>query len=351
MIDPQARYSRHFPVIGEDGQEKLKQGKVLCVGAGGLASGILPYLVASGVGEIGIVDGDTIEISNLQRQVLFCEEQLGLGKAECAKASLERLNSDVKINAHPFFLDFDNANAIMLDYDLVIDATDNFKVRYILNEVAKQLGKPLISASIYQFEAQISVFNYEGGPCYECLYPNPPAPGSIPNCSQAGVLGVLPGIIGGIQASEAIKVLLKKGQVLSGALLYIDLLTNHFYQLSLEKSTDCDKLHGKLGGILSTIKTYSVEQLHALLNEQADELVLIDVRELAERAEDHIGGLHNPISEFDLDKIPKNKALVIYCRSGMRSRSVAEYLVQQGFPDVANLEGGIIAWRKCYTQD
>lgn len=343
------RYLRHMPVIGPDGQEKLLNSKVLCIGAGGLASGILPYLAASGVGEIGIVDGDKIELSNLQRQVLFQENQIGLSKAVCAGEYISRLNSSVKLNIIQEFLSYENSEELIKNYDVIIDATDNFKTRYILNDQTKKLNKPLVSASIYQFEAQISVFNYCHGPCYECLYPNAPAPGSIPNCSQAGVLGVLPGIVGGMQASEAIKILLNKGDVLTGKLLYIDLLTNQFHQLDLAKSKNCKQQHGKLGALLSSVKSYSVEQVQQLLaqdqNNNQNAIELIDVRELSERERDHIGGLHNPMSSFDINLIPKNKALIIYCHLGIRSRSVAEYLVQLGYQDVANLEGGIVAWR------
>lgn len=344
------RYLRHMPVIGPDGQEKLLNSKVLCIGAGGLASGILPYLAASGVGEIGVIDGDKIELSNLQRQVLFQEGQIGLSKAACAGEFISKLNSSVKLNITQEFLSYKNSEEIIKHYDLVIDATDNFKTRYILNDQTKKLNKPLVSASIYQFEAQISVFNYNHGPCYECLYPNPPAPGSIPNCSQAGVLGVLPGIIGGMQASEAIKILLNKVDILTGKLLYIDLLTHQFYQLDLAKSQHCEQQHGKLGALLSSVKSYSVEQVQQLLaqdqNKNQNTIELIDVRELAEREQDHIGGVHNPMSNFDINLIPRNKPLIIYCHLGIRSRSVAEYLVQLGYQDVANLEGGITAWRK-----
>lgn len=340
------RYLRHMPVIGLAGQEKLFNSKVLCVGAGGLASGILPYLAASGVGEIGIIDGDKIELSNLQRQVLFQESQIGLSKAVCAGEYIAKLNSFVKLNVFQEFLSYENSLEIIKNYDLVIDATDNFKTRYILNDQTKKLHMPLVSASIYQFEAQISVFNFKNGPCYECLYPNAPAPGSIPNCSQAGVLGVLPGVIGGMQASEAIKILLNKGDILTGKLLYVDLLTNQFHQLELAKSQNCKPQHGKLGALLSSVKSYSVEQVKKILEQEPHDhqIVLIDVRELNEREKGHMGGIHNPMSSFDIDLVPKNKSLIIYCHLGIRSRSVAEYLVQLGYQDVANLEGGITAW-------
>ena len=340
------RYSRHLPVIGQQGQELLLASKVLCVGAGGLASGILPFLAASGVGEIGIVDGDKIELSNLQRQVLFQENQIALNKAVCAGQYIAKLNSQIKLTIIQEFLNLNNSEQLIQDYDLVIDATDNFRARYLLNDETKKLNKPLVSASIYQFEAQVSVFNYHNGPCYECLYPHLPTPGSVPNCSQAGVLGVLPGIVGGVQASEAIKILLNKGEVLSGKLLYIDLLTNQFSQLDLVKSQHCDQQHGKLGALLSGVKSYSVEEVKKLLNENQHDIALIDVRELSEREIDHIGGLHNPLSQFDTGLLPKNKELIIYCHLGVRSRSVAEYLVQLGYQDIANLEGGIAAWRK-----
>jgi sulfur-carrier protein adenylyltransferase/sulfurtransferase len=349
-FDPAKRYMRHIPVIGNEGQQKLLNGKVLCIGAGGLASGILPYLAASGVGTIGIVDGDNIELSNLQRQVLYRESQIGQSKSRCSKLFISELNGDIKVDCHEFFIDGNNANDIIQDYDVVIDATDNFKTRYILNQVTKALGIPLVSASIYQFEAQISVFNYKNGPCYECLYPTPPSPGSIPNCSQAGVLGVLPGIIGGIQTNEAIKILLDKGQVLSSKLLYVDLLQLSFNEFAFEKHHDCDTQHGKLGSVLMRVKSLTVKQAYQLLQQEND-IVLIDVREPHERAADDIGGIHIPLSAFNLTDIPKNKPLLIYCHAGIRSRSAGEYLVQMGFDDVTNLEGGISEWRQFYSKN
>lgn len=346
-LDPVERYKRHIPVIGQEGQQRLINSKVLCVGAGGLASGILPYLAASGVGTIGIVDGDNIELSNLQRQVLYRESQIGQSKARCAKIFIKELNGDIKVTCHQAYLDDDNASDLIQGYDVVIDATDNFKTRYILNQVTKVLSIPLVSASIYQYEAQISVFNYKNGPCYECLYPTPPAPGSIPNCSQAGVLGVLPGIIGGIQTNEAIKIILDKGQILSGKLLYVDLLQLSFNEFTLEKHNNCESQHGKLGSLLMQVKSLSAEQAHPILNNY----VLIDVREPHERATDHIGGIHVPLSAFTLEAIPKNKPLLIYCHAGIRSRSAGEYLVHMGFDDVTNLEGGISEWRRMLRSD
>ena len=339
------RYLRHMPVIGEEGQKRLLNSRVLCIGAGGLASGVLPYLAASGVGTIGIVDGDKIELSNLQRQILYKEEQLGQSKAVCAKQYIHKLNSDIHVNCYAYFLDANNIHEIIQDYDVLIDATDNFKTRYILNQASKVKGIPFVSASIYQFEAQISVFNYKKGPCYECLYPAPPAPGSTPNCSQAGVLGVLPGIIGGIQCNETLKILLDKGNVLSAKLLYVDLLQLSFNEFVLEKHIDCEQQHGKLGDIFMQVKSLTIEEAIQLSQQSDFPYTLIDVREKHERDHDHIGGLHIPMSAFDVNAIPKGQALLIYCHAGIRSRSVAEYLVHLGFDDVTNLEGGISAMR------
>lgn len=235
------RYARHIvlPGIGGAGQAKLKQSAVLVVGAGGLGSPVLMYLAAAGVGRLGIVEMDRVDLSNLQRQVLFDTQVVGQSKAEAAKARLNHLNPHVQIESHALKLDSQNTLSLLEPYQLVVDCSDNFPTRYLVNDACVLLHKPLIYGAIHQFEGQLSVFHYQGGPCYRCLFPNPPKPGTVPSCSEAGVFGVLPGVIGSLMATEALKVLLGVGDVLSGRLLLYDGLHTHLQTIRFPQRSDC----------------------------------------------------------------------------------------------------------------
>ena len=344
------RYQRHFPVIGIEGQRQLKHAKILCVGAGGLGCPALQYLTAAGIGTLGILDGDQIELSNLQRQILFHEQDIGRNKAQVTAERLHALNPQVLLQVHAEFLSSANAYERIQAYDLVLDATDNYQARYLLNEVCRGLKKPLISASIYQFDAQISVFNYKNGPCYQCLYPEPPPATLTPNCATGGVLGVLPGVAGTLQATEAIKVILGLGNVLSGTLLSLDLLAMRFNQFEIVKQ-DCinhpavifDSSHALNASC--GFKTMKVTELNQLLVRN-ESIQLIDVRESYERAICHIGGAHIPLSllETHLAQLDKMVPIVVYCKSGGRSAMACQILLDAGFHAVSNLEGGILEW-------
>ena len=344
------RYQRHFPVIGIEGQRQLKQAKILCVGAGGLGCPALQYLSAAGIGTLGIMDADQIELSNLQRQILFHEKDIGRNKAEVIAERLHALNDHVSLHVYPEFLSSANAHDRIQAFDLVLDATDNYQARYLLNEVCRTLKKPLISASIYQFDAQISVFNYKNGPCYQCLYPEPPPSTLTPNCAIGGVLGVLPGVAGAIQATEAIKVILSLGNVLSGTLLSFDLLTMRFNQFEIVKQ-DCSNhpvltFDAPSSSKFSTgFATTHATELKQLLLTNAH-IQLIDVRESYERDICHIGGEHIPLSLFEthMEQLDRVAPIVVYCKSGRRSASACQMLFDAGFKHISSLEGGILAW-------
>lgn len=347
------RYQRHFPVIGLEGQRKLKHSKILCVGAGGLGSPALQYLAAAGVGTLGIMDADQIELSNLQRQILFHEQDIGRNKAEVIAERLLALNHQVSVQVYAEFLSSSNAEDRIQAYDLVLDATDNYQARYLLNEVCRTLKKPLISASIFQFDAQISVFNYKNGPCYQCLYPEPPPATMTPNCATGGVLGVLPGVAGTIQATEAIKVILGLGKVLSGTLLSLDLLSMRFNQFEIVKQ-DCenhpvvtfDAPNASNCSIASQgFQTIRATELKQWLDRN-EKVLLIDVREAYEREICHMGGEHIPLPIFEthVPTLDRAASIVVYCKSGRRSATACQMLVDAGFKQVSNLEGGILGW-------
>jgi molybdopterin/thiamine biosynthesis adenylyltransferase/rhodanese-related sulfurtransferase len=344
------RYQRHFPVIGVEGQQHLKQAKILCVGAGGLGCPALQYLAAAGIGTVGIMDADQIELSNLQRQILFCEDDIGRNKAEVVGERLKALNNQVSVNVYAEFLSSENAHDTIQAYDIVLDATDNYQARYLLNDVCRMLKKPLISASIYQFDAQISVFNYKNGPCYQCLYPEPPPVTLTPNCAIGGVLGVLPGVAGTIQATEAIKVILSLGNVLSGTLLCLDLLTMRFNQFQIVKQ-DCFN-HPNVTfdsscsfGESNGFETISSSELNELIVRN-EPIQLIDVREDYEREICHIGGENIPLTLFEaqIEQLDRDVQIVVYCKSGGRSATACQILYDAGFQHVFNLTGGILGW-------
>lgn len=342
------RYQRHFPVIGIDGQQKLKNAKILCVGAGGLGCPALQYLAAAGIGTVGIVDGDNVELSNLQRQILFTEQDIGRNKATVIAERLQAQNSHIAVNTYIEFLSMDNAQTIITSYDLILDATDNYEARYLLNSICRAFKKPLISASIYQFDAQISVFNYLDGPCYQCLYPEPPPPALIPNCALGGVLGVLPGVAGTLQATEALKIILQKGKVSTGTLLCLDLLSMRFSQYEIPKQ-NCD-LHPRISftkqNTIENLSSITATELALLLAANKNHIQLVDVRETHERMICHIGGIHIPLPEFSthLQQLKKDLTTIVYCKAGGRSKIACETLLAAGFNDVINLEKGILGW-------
>jgi len=323
-------YSRHLLLdeIGIEGQERLKNAKVLVIGAGGLGCPILQYLTAAGVGNIGIVDGDKVDVTNLQRQILYNIDVIGKSKARSAVQTLKMLNPYIKFDIYECFLNTQNAENIFSNYDIIVDGSDNFQTRYLCNDTAVLTNKPLVFGSIYKFEGQVSVFNYQNGPTYRCLYPEPPKNGTLPNCSQIGVLGVLPGIIGSYQANEVIKIICNTGDILSGKLLTINTQTNQNLVLEFPKNNDIkiEKLidYNIFCGAkeLDEAKSISYKELKQLqVNNQIE---LIDIRTSLEREIQHIGGKH--ISEDEIRNNPlllkSDQEIILYCETGIRSKQL-----------------------------
>lgn len=362
------RYSRHLllPEVGVAGQKRLLHAKVLLVGAGGLGAPAALYLTAAGVGTIGLVDFDRVEVSNLQRQILYGSKDVGHPKLVAAKERLSDLNPDVKIVAHEERLTRENAFETLRPYDVVVDGTDNFATRYLVNDACVLLGKPAMYGSIYRFEGQATVFDARRGPCYRCLYPEPPPPELVPSCAEAGVLGVLPGIIGTIQAIETVKHLLQRGDTLVGRLLLFDAMAMRFREVKLRKNPDCvicgthptqTELidYPAFCGVRTdplpmagTLPQMSVEQLAARLQE-GDHPLLLDVREPEEWEIAHLP----EATLIPLDELPQRvteltraSELVVYCKSGNRSSQAAKMLLDLGFNNVRNLTGGIDAWAR-----
>ncbi len=349
------RYARHLmlPGIGEEGQERLCSAKVLVVGAGGLGCPVLQYLAAAGTGTIGILDFDSVEESNLQRQVLYTTEDVGKPKAAAAAARLSAMNPLVNFRIHHTMLDRGNALEIPGEYDLVVDGSDNFPTRYLVNDACVILGKPLVFGSIFRFEGQVSVFNYRGGPTYRCLFPEPPAESL--NCSETGVLGVLPGIIGTLQANEAIKIITGQGEVLSGKLLLLDALNSSFSMVSFgadEKNKNIRELRSDYGLICTPaeIREISHEAFGKMIAGKED-FQLVDVREPSEYKKFNIGGDLIPLGEIEkhLGRISRTRKVVIHCKAGGRSRQAVKILQEKhGYANLYNLTGGIRGWgSKC----
>jgi len=357
-----ARYSRHIiiPEIGLEGQEKLKKANVLCVGSGGLGSPMLLYLAAAGVGHIGIVDFDVVDDSNLQRQVLFTVDDIGKSKAQTAKQRLLALNPHIKITVHDTMFTKENALDIIKDYDIVADGTDNFPTRYLVNDACVLSGKVNVYASIYRFEGQVSVFNYQyedgsRGPNYRDLFPAPPPPGMVPSCAEGGVFGVLPGIVGSLQASEVIKVITGVGDPLAGRLFLFDAasFTTRVLKIAKNSTTEITELinYEQFCGIFpdkkdESLKEIDVQELKALIDSNAD-FQLIDVREPYEYKIAHLNGELIPLGDIEqaIDKISKDKKVIIHCRSGKRSADAIKALQKnQPFDNLYNLKGGILAW-------
>jgi len=358
------RYSRHLiiPEVGIEGQKKLKAAKVLLVGAGGLGAPLGLYLAAAGVGRIGLVDFDTVDFTNLQRQVIHSTKDVGRNKIDSAAEKMLAINPNVRIAKHNVALSSENALDILKDYDLVVDGTDNFPTRYLVNDACVLLNKPNVYGSIFRFEGQATVFAYEGGPCYRCLYPEPPPPGLVPSCAEGGVLGILPGTIGLIQATETVKLILGIGEPLVGRLLLYDALGMRFRELKLRKNPDCPvcgehrtitKLidYQQFCGIPAqepkvTEGEIEVTEVKAMLD-RGDSFVLLDVREPHEYQIASIPGAKLvPLGEVArrLDEFDKNADIVIHCKSGMRSAKACGILKQAGFEHVRNMKGGILAW-------
>lgn len=366
--DQYIRYSRHLilPEIGLRGQKKLLESKVLIIGAGGLGCPIAQYLAAVGVGTIGLVDFDTVDISNLQRQVLFTTHDIDRPKVEVAAERIRAMNPDVEVRIHPVRLTRDNALDILRDYDVIIDGTDNFPTRYLTNDASVFLGKPYIYGSIFRFEGQVTVFWPKRGPCYRCLFPEPPPPGLVPSCAEGGVLGVLPGIIGLIQATETIKILTGAGHVLIGRLLLYDAMEMMFREVKIRRNPQCAVCgdhptitelidYEEFCGIRPDIDEAAYADIQVnpvdvkLRMEQGDDLVLIDVREPFEYEIARIEGARLiPLTELvmrlsELERF-KDKEIVVYCHKGGRSLMAAQILLARGFKNVKSMYGGIDAW-------
>lgn len=356
------RYARHLNLnnFGVEAQEKLKNTKVLVVGTGGLGSPLLQYLTAAGIGTLGVMDYDRVEASNLQRQVLFGSNDIGQPKTSVAIQKLTDQNPHVNFIEHNELLQSGNAMEIIKDYDLVADGTDNFPTRYLINDACYLLEKPYVYASIYQFEGQVSVFNFQNGPNYRDLFASPPPPGLVPSCAEGGVLGVLPGIIGSFQALEVIKIVTGIGKPLSGKLFLLDTLDFTTRYLNVRKDPE-NPLSGNHKTITSLIDydefcgvsvkppipSITVHELHELI-ENGEEFTLIDVREPNEHHSGSINGVLIPLNvvEENLDKIPPKGKVIIHCRSGKRSaEAIARLQEHHYYTNLINLEGGLLAWR------
>lgn len=362
------RYSRHMimPEVGEEGQKRLKSGRILVIGTGGLGSPLLAYLAAAGVGKLGIVDFDRVDQSNLHRQILHVTSSVGMPKVESAARSLREINPHVDVKTYEIALKADNAMEIAREYDIIIDGTDNFATRYLTNDVCVLLGKPNVYGSIFRFDGQVTTFWAEHGPCYRCLYPQPPDPGLVPSCAEGGVLGVLPGVIGTLQAIEAIKILLKSGNLLTGRLVLFDALKMKFRELRLQKDPTCpicgpnatikelidyDQFCGTSPVDAPTRRMLAAPSIEATeLKERLDrgeKIVLLDVRDAHEFEICHLPNARL-IPAKDLSKhiheLDSADEIVIYCKGEIRSESAFRTLQQAGFRKLLVLEGGVDSW-------
>jgi adenylyltransferase/sulfurtransferase len=360
------RYSRHLimPEVGMEGQLKLKQAKVLLIGAGGLGAPLGLYLSAAGVGRLGLVDFDVVDFTNLQRQVTFSTSDVGRSKLAAAKERLAGLNPEIEIDTFAARLTSENALEILREFDVIVDGTDNFPTRYLVNDACVLLGKPNVYGSIFRFEGQATIFGYPGGPCYRCLYPEPPPPGLVPSCAEGGVLGVLPGIVGAVQAMETIKLILGRGDLLVGRLLVFDALAMRFRELKLRKNADCpacgnrrtithlidyNEFCGIRGEEAPTpavqVPELTPREVKARLD-RGDDLFILDVREPHEYQICNLHGHLIPLGELPrrVHELDSSREIVAHCRSGKRSAEAVEFLRKAGFRKVWNLKGGILAW-------
>jgi adenylyltransferase/sulfurtransferase len=363
------RYARHFvlPRMGPKGQRALKESRVVVVGAGGLGSPVALYLAAAGVGTLGLVDWDIVDLSNLQRQILHGSGQVGRRKLDSARVRLRDTNPHVDVITHPVRLTGDNALDLLGSYDVVVDGSDNFPTRYLVNDASVLLGKPYVYGAVDRWEGQISVFAADGGPCYRCLFREPPPPGLVPSCAEAGVLGVVPGVIGSLQALETIKLILGTGDSLSGRLLIFDALESSWREVRLRRDPECPVCgddpsqttlidYDLFCGVYpepsppspETVQQISPRELEARLATDPPPLIL-DVREPYEWEIGNLaprGACLIPMGEIRsrIEEIPRDRAVVVFCHVGVRSAHVAAILVDEGFSDVANLAGGYVAW-------
>jgi adenylyltransferase/sulfurtransferase len=370
-VDEIRRYSRHLiiPDVGVEGQRRLKNARVLCVGAGGLGSPALLYLAAAGVGTLGIIDFDNVDESNLQRQIIHGVSDVGRPKAESAAASIREINPLVNVVIHNTVLDRDNVLDIFGQYDLIVDGTDNFATRYMVNDAAVLLGKPYVWGSIYRFDGQVSVFWAEHGPCYRCLYPEPPPPGMVPSCAEGGVLGVLCASVGSIQVTEAIKLLTGIGEPLVGSLMVYDALEMTYRKIRVRKDPNC-ALCGENPTVTALLEDY--EDFCGAVSAEAEEAVvdstisvqelkewqdagknifLVDVREPAEYEIVRIPGSTlipkgEILSGAALARLPQDKQIVLHCKSGVRSAEALAAVKAAGFRDAVHVQGGVLAWIK-----
>jgi sulfur-carrier protein adenylyltransferase/sulfurtransferase len=359
------RYSRHLimPEVGIEGQLKLKRARVLCIGAGGLGSPLALYLSAAGVGSLGIVDFDIVDVTNLQRQVVHGTSDVGRKKVDSAEDTLRRINPNVEIRKFETRLTSGNALELFREFDVIADGTDNFATRYLVNDACVLTGKPNVYGSIFRFEGQASVFATKDGPCYRCLYPEPPPPGVVPSCAEGGVLGILPGLVGVIQATETIKLIVGLGELLIGRLLMIDALAMRFRELKLRKNPDCPVcgtrptvtelidydefcgVRGEESAASSQPTEMTVEELKQRL-ERGDDIFVLDVREPYEYQIANLGGYLIPLNDLPkrIGELDASREIVVHCQMGGRSAKAADFLRQSGFGRVKNLAGGIRAW-------
>ncbi len=363
--DEVLRYSRHLimPEVGMDGQLKLKAAKVLCVGAGGLGSPLALYLAAAGVGTLGVVDFDVVDFTNLQRQIIHTTADVGRKKLDSAADKLLAINPNVNIVKFDTRLSSANALELFRDFDMVVDGTDNFPTRYLVNDACVLTGKPNVYGSIFRFEGQVSVFATKEGPCYRCLYPEPPPPGLVPSCAEGGVLGILPGLVGVMQATEAIKLILGTGEPLIGRLLLVDALAMRFRELKLRKNPDCPAcgthptvkalidynefcgIRGEEKPVETQMPSITVEELKQL-RDAGKEPFLLDVREPHEYQICNLGGHLIPLNDLPkrVNELDSSREIVVHCKMGGRSAKAVDFLRQSGFTKVKNLTGGINAW-------
>ena len=365
--DEVARYSRHLimPEVGMNGQLKLKSACVLCIGAGGLGSPVAMYLGAAGVGRIGIVDFDVVDYSNLQRQVIHGTPDVGRSKLDSARDRLNAINPEVTVETHDVALSSENALELLANYDVIVDGTDNFPTRYLVNDACVILGKPNVYGSIFRFEGQASVFATKDGPCYRCLYPEPPPPGLVPSCAEGGVLGILPGVVGTIQATEAVKLIIGVGEPLINRFMIYDALRMKFRELKLRKDPDCpvcgetptvtelidyEQFCGITGAATEDVSSEAldttVEDLKTRIDGK-DEVLVLDVREPQEFQICRIpGSTLIPLNDLPqrLAELEGYKNMVVHCKSGVRSAKAVKLLHEAGFSDAKNLRGGILAW-------
>jgi len=363
--DEVLRYSRHLimPEVGMTGQQKLKAARVLCIGAGGLGSPLALYLAAAGVGTLGLVDFDVVDFTNLQRQIIHTVEDVGRPKLDSAAEKLEAINPFVNVRKFETKLTSANALDLFRDFDIIADGTDNFPTRYLVNDACVLSGKPNVYASIFRFEGQASVFATKDGPCYRCLYPEPPPPGLVPSCAEGGVLGILPGLLGVIQATEVIKLILGSGESLIGRLLLVDALGMRFRELKLRKNRDCPMcganptihelidyqefcgIRGEEAPVTASVPEIQPAELKARLD-NGDNVFILDVREPHEYQICNLGGYLIPLGDLParMNELDSSREIVAHCRSGVRSAKAVTLLRQAGFGKVRNLAGGILAW-------